>query len=298
MNISESQGFGFTRADFYCIRELIHEVTGIVLSSERLDMVYHRLLPRLIANDVDSFEDYCGVLKSAEGGELQEAVNALTTNLTSFFREPHHFDFLEDKVCPEILQVNRADERIRIWSAGCSTGEEAYSIAMVLSGLLELSPYHHDIKILATDVDSTVLEKASAGCYDAQSAEGIPIELKRKNFLKRETELGTQVRVKDKIRRLVSFKPLNLIQPWPMNGPFEAIFCRNVLIYFDDETRLDLIRRFCGLLRPGGYLFLGHSETLGAPIPGLTTVGHTIFQKSLPSKYLSMTGTIDLFTQE
>jgi chemotaxis protein methyltransferase CheR len=204
--------------------------------------------------------------------------NALTTNLTSFYRESHHFDHLKNVVIPGMKDLaSQNARRLRIWSSACSTGEEPYSIAMTLldSGI---DRRNWDARILATDLNTDVLAAADAGLYSADVCEKLPGALRR--FIDPQTENG-KFRVKTDVRNLITFKQLNLLGTWPMRHPFDVIFCRNVLIYFDNETKIELINRFVSLLRPGGGLYLGHSETLNGNHQGLALTGRTIYRRGM-----------------
>jgi chemotaxis protein methyltransferase CheR len=210
--------------------------------------------------------------------ELVGLINALTTNVTAFFRENHHFEALSEYMIPEALQRNQASRRLRIWSAGCSTGEEPYCIAMVASAALPTG-VRWDLKILATDIDSDVVGAAQAGVYPMDRLTSVPQAQLRRCFRKGVGMNAGQAIVQPDIARLVSFRTLNLMQQWPMSGPFDVIFCRNVMIYFDQATREKLVNRFGEMLAPGGYLCIGHSESIhggGAPFK---LVGKTIYRR-------------------
>lgn len=263
--------------EFDTVRGLLHRIAGIHLTDSKRELVRVRLGKRLRALGCTSFEEYVRHVQS-EGGEaeLVQMVDVLTTNKTSFFREPEHFDFLRDQVFPVW-----ADERrpIRIWSAGCSTGEEAYSIAILL---LEHMPRisERDIRILATDISPRVLEVARSGIYGDDVVADLPDGLRRRYFLRRTSARGEFVwEVAPEVRALVSFAHLNLIDHWPMRGPFDAIFCRNVMIYFDQETRRRLVQRFVELLAEGGYLFVGHTESLNTYRQGLEYIQPAVYRR-------------------
>lgn len=268
----------FTDADFNFIRELVMSQTGIVLSDQKRELVYGRLSKRLRTLGLQSFAQYCTHVERHDH-ELHELVNAITTNLTSFFREPYHFDFLRDSLLPELLQRNAATRRIRIWSAGCSTGEEPYSIAMTVRAALSVVQ-GWDVKILATDIDSNVLAKAQEGIYPEQRATGIPERYLQHSFRRGSGDNAGMLRVTDDVRSLITFRQLNLMQDWPMRGPFDVIFCRNVVIYFDKATQRRLFNRYADLLADDGHLFIGHSETLFKVCDRFTLIGRTIYRKS------------------
>ncbi|MEM6490381.1 MAG: protein-glutamate O-methyltransferase CheR [Pseudomonadota bacterium] len=246
--------FAFTDDDFQFVRRKLREVAGISLSAEKRSMVYARLSRRIRALGLDSFKSYRAHLDQHAESEAGPFVNALTTNLTKFFREAHHFEHLRDVALPS---RRKNVDRVRIWSAGCSTGEEPYSIAIVLDAWLR-GQSRCDARILATDLDTNVLERAATGRYSAESAASVS------QWSNRAVEAvgDDRVVVADRLKRLITFKPLNLMHDWPMRGPFDAIFCRNVMIYFDRETQKDLIARMRALIADDGFLYVGHSETL------------------------------------
>jgi chemotaxis protein methyltransferase CheR len=254
--------FAFTEADFRKIAAMLHGDAGIALPDDKATLVYSRLAKRLRALGLKSFKDYCALVAGAGGlDERQRMLAALTTNVTRFFREPHHFDHLRDEVMPTLARRARDGGRVRIWSAACSSGQEPYSAAMaVLAGLPEASGL--DVRLLATDIDPNVLGEGREGVYATTLLTGIPDDLRR-----RWTEPwgAGRVRLADEVRDLVSFRELNLIGDWPMAGRFDAIFCRNVAIYFDDATQARLWERLAGKLAPGGVLYIGHSERVAGP---------------------------------
>jgi len=268
----------FTDADFNFIRRVVVEQTGITLSEQKRELVYGRLAKRLRALDLQTFAQYCSHLEQ-NPDELHELVNAITTNLTSFFREPYHFDYLRDTLLPDLLRSNAQSRRIRIWSAGCSTGEEPYTIAMVLRDALPAGQ-GWDAKILATDIDSNVLAKAQQGVYAEERASGVPERYQRRSFRRGQGDNAGMLRVSDEVRSLITFRQLNLMQEWPMRGPFDVIFCRNVVIYFDKPTQRRLFDRYADLLVDGGHLFIGHSETLFKVSERFTLIGRTIYRKN------------------
>lgn len=270
--------FEFTDADFRCLQRLVTEHTGIVVSDAKHDMIYSRLSRRLRVLGLARFKDYCAYLRLHEAEELTELINAVTTNLTSFFREPHHFEHLGQVVVPWLLQRNEASRKIRIWSAGCSTGEEPYSIAMTLEE--SIPPWMNwDVKILATDLDTNVLASAARGIYSLERLHGLSEVRKKRFFLRGVGRHQGHVKVDDELIDMVSFKSLNLLKDWPMKGPFDVIFCRNVMIYFDRPTQQQLVERFAGILAPKGHLYIGHSETLNGLTERFEAVGKTIYQR-------------------
>ena len=225
------------------------------------------------------FRVYRELVESEEPEELGALINALTTNVTSFFREPHHFEFLKDTVIASFVKRSATQPRLRIWSAGCSTGEEPYTIGMTLRANIPARSMG-DVRILATDLDTDVLDKASQGVYRTNGASGIPPQLLKENFLRGKGDREGWMRVRPELRDLVTFRQLNLIQPpYPFKGPFDVIFCRNVVIYFDKPTQTELFRRFAGFLAPGGYLCIGHSETVADCSDVLAGVGRAVYRR-------------------
>lgn len=266
----QDREFTFRDRDFRRIVELVRDTTGIALSDRKRDLVYSRLSRRIRKLGLEDFETYCGLLDGKSGeAECIELVNAITTNMTSFFREAHHFEILQNEVLPNLLK----QPRVRIWSAGCSSGEEPYSIAMVLRDALERTPCP-DAKILATDIDTQVIEKARNGLYREDLLDPVPLNLRRKYASGRET-----CEMSDEVRSLISFKQLNLLSTWPMKGPFDVIFCRNVVIYFEKPTQRILFEKFASLMRPGGWLVIGHSESLLGISDAFRHVGRTCYQR-------------------
>lgn len=272
--------FAFREEDFGFISKTIYDRTGIVLKDHKKDMVYSRLARRLRELGLNNFADYCALLKAKGGNEeLSVLINAITTNLTRFFREGHHFEHVKEVVLPEVNQLASASgrHRLRIWSAGCSSGEEPYSIAMTLvQAMPRLQMW--DAKILATDLDTNMVTKGRTGLYPASSIADLPPNYRNRYFQKA-AGLADQRQASDSIRALIIFKQLNLLGPWPMKGPFDAIFCRNVMIYFDEATKAKLIDRFCKMLRPGGWLYIGHSETLLDVQTVFELKGRTVYRR-------------------
>jgi chemotaxis protein methyltransferase CheR len=254
------------------ISRTMYGVAGIQLRPGKELLVRSRLAKRLRALGIASYDAYLAhVAGDGSGRELSEMVDALTTNKTNFFREPAHFDYLRARVLPTLP----AGGPVRIWSAGCSTGEEPYTLAMVLrEALPDLD--RRDARVLATDISGRVLVQARAGRYgDAATAE-VPPELLRRHF--RRTVDGAW-EAGSGLRALVAFARLNLMDVWPMRGPFQAIFCRNVMIYFDKPTQQRLVARFHDLLAPGGHLFVGHSESLSGIAHGFTYVQPAVYRR-------------------
>ena len=243
-------------ADFRRVAELTKDVAGINLLPGKEGLVRARLARRLRAHDCPSFASYLDLVAAdATHGELKEMVDALTTNKTSFFRESQHFDYLADAVLPAIAGEGRAP---RIWSAGCSSGEEPYTLAMVVRETIP-TPLADATRILATDISARVLARAAEATYAGEIEADVDRTRLRRHFTPAGDGRWTAA---DALRRMVRFARLNLMGAWPMRGPFDAIFCRNVMIYFDKPTQAALVDRFWELLPPGGHLFVGHSESL------------------------------------
>jgi chemotaxis protein methyltransferase CheR len=226
-----------------------------------------------------TFREYRTLLSQDDGRELVQFCNAITTNLTAFFREPHHFEHLKNDVLLPLAQKPSAQRRIRIWSAGCSTGEEPYSIAMsVLEAIPDIERW--DVKILATDLDSDVLEKARRGVYTADRLQNLSTGRRERFFEPFPSAKEPSYQVRPEVARLLTVKQLNLMHAFPMKGPLDVIFCRNVVIYFDKDTQRDLVARISRLQRPGHLLFLGHSETLFKVSTDYALIGRTIYRRS------------------
>ena len=275
----EPQEFRFSDRNFEDLRKIAFEHTGIVLGENKRQMMYGRLARRIRQLGLTSFDDYCTRLEEDLDSELGELVNAITTNLTSFFRENHHFEHLAGTALPEIMSRNAGKCRLRIWSAGCSTGEEPYSIAMTLAESSRLNGW--DARILATDIDTNVVARADSGVYPLERVKGMDPKRVRRWFEKGVGENAGKLRANRTLRDLIAFRSLNLLGEWPMRGPFDIIFCRNVVIYFDGATQEKLWHRFAGLIPAGGYLFIGHSERLGrAAERHFATAGITQYRRT------------------
>jgi chemotaxis protein methyltransferase CheR len=272
----------FTARDFDRIAAFAYREFGLSLQPSKKNLVYSRLVKRLRALNLPGFQPYCDLIESPEGAAEHEAiVSALTTNVTHFFRETHHFDLLAQLAVKPRLQALRGGERMRIWSAGCSAGMEPYSIAMTLLDALPEAA-QLNIRILATDVDPVILTRARDARFSAEEVQPIPDRMKP--WALGPAEAGRH-RIAPKVAQMVRFAELNLMQDWPVRGPFDVIFCRNVAIYFDKPTQARLWQRFAGLLAPGGLLFIGHSERLGGPAESsFTSVGTTAYRKKNPGK--------------
>jgi chemotaxis protein methyltransferase CheR len=269
--------FGFSNDDFAFIASALYEDAGIHLPASKASLVYSRLTKRLRNLGLESFHDYCALVGSSDGAdERAQMIAALTTNVTRFFREPHHFEHMRARlIAPDVSDI-RAGKRLRIWSAGCSSGQEPYSIALTILSLMP-DVRSFDVRILATDINPHVLQTARRGIYSAEEAASVPVELRRAWM---EPADDGALRLDDAARGLITFRTLNLISSWPMSGPFDAVFCRNVVIYFDERTQMRLLNRMTSLIRPGGYLYLGHSERLVGPAEALFKAdGTTAYRK-------------------
>lgn len=263
-----------TAQEFERFANLARAESGVVLSTAKRQMVKSRLMRRLRACGVRSFSEYAEMLENGDKAEIQQFLNSITTHHTGFFREPHHFDTFEGAL-REWGQRNLQTAPIKIWSAAASSGQEPYSIGMsILKTAPEAKRQHY--KVLATDIDTSVIANAAAGEYDAMDLERSARDEWRPHFHQVD---GGRYRALPNLRALIAFKQLNLLHEWPMRGPFDAVFCRNVIIYFDNPTKAALLKRIRDVLKPGGLLFLGHSETL-ADREGLTPIGRTTFQKN------------------
>jgi chemotaxis protein methyltransferase CheR len=247
--------FGFTERDFERVRKIIHACSGISLSAAKQDMVYSRLTRRLRSTGIDSFAKYLDLVESGDAKEVEAFTNALTTNLTSFFREPHHFPMLAGH-----LKSLHAGRPLTIWCSAASTGEEPYSIAM--TAVEAFGSFTPPVRILASDVDTQVLATAQAGIYGNDRVEKLDQERIKRFFLRGTGANADKVRVRNELKSLVTFRRINLLdQGWPVRGPLDVIFCRNVMIYFDKPTQLAILERFAPLMGDEGLLFAGHSES-------------------------------------
>lgn len=266
--------FELSEQEFQAFVRIAYDQTGIVLSDQKREMLYSRLSRRLRTLGMNSFAKYRDLLVEPQSEELDHFVNAITTNLTSFFREIHHFNFLKKTVFPEIQKAHRSQNKVRIWSAGCSTGEEPYSLAIVLSESFPNMGW--DIKILATDLDSNVLDHGRRGIYDFERIKDLDKQLVKRWFSR---ESPQKVQVKPGLQQIIRFNRLNLLGSWPMKHKFDVIFCRNVLIYFNRETQATLFKRYADMLKPQGYLMIGHSESIPKDFQLFKSIGKTIYQK-------------------
>ena len=266
--------FAFSDSDFKELSQLAYQHAGIVLGESKRNLVYSRLSRRLRALNLTTFHAYRNHITSNEK-EIENFINSISTNHTKFFRESHHFDHFAPHVARTFARTARTSPRLRIWSAGCSSGEEPYTIAVVLQKEIpDIEQY--DVKMLATDIDTDIIAKAARGEYPAAALQEIPQEYHK--YFEQGASKSTVV-VSQECRDLISYRQLNLLGPWPMKGMFDAIFCRNVMIYFDGPTKAKLVERFTQQLRPGGWLYIGHSESLIGSHPGLQLMGRTIYRR-------------------
>jgi len=242
---------------------MLHADAGISLGEMKAPLVYARLVKRLRRLGLQSFRQYCDLVASRNGGkERREMMEALTTNVTRFLREPHHFDHLRERVLPPLLERARRGAPIRFWSAGCATGEEPYSIALTILSLMP-DAARYDIKVLATDINGDVVEHGRRGVFTATALAPLSREMRAHWFVSRRMSDGGKLwRASDDLRKLVSFRRLNLMDDWPMRRAYQAIFCRNVVIYFADSVREAIWTRMSTLLEPGACLYIGHSERI------------------------------------
>jgi chemotaxis protein methyltransferase CheR len=269
-----------TPSQFSSISQMVRDLCGINLHDGKMALVKARLNKRLRRLGLDNFHQYMDVIQRDAGGQETAAMlDALSTNLTYFFREPRHFEILRDLVLPGVLRRHRQDRTIRIWSAGCSSGEEPYSIALaVREAINDLEEW--DVRILATDLSRPMLAMAREGSYASPRLKETPAAWVAKYFTHSGHGAGSRYRVKDALRQWVHFAHLNLVEDWPMKGQFDVIFCRNVMIYFDKTVQAKLIERFWRQLAPGGCLFLGHSESLAGLRHPFRYLRPTVYEKA------------------
>lgn len=266
--------------DFQRLCGFIHEQVGIKISDVKRTMLEGRLQKRMRVLGIATHRDYCNFLFSSQGQrqELVHMIDAVTTNKTDFFREPAHFSYLTQQILPEMLSKH-AGSKLKVWSAGCSTGEEPYTLAMVLREFQEAqSQMLRDWDILASDISTRVLEQAQRAVYSEERIVPIATPLRKKYLLRSRDPKASLVRIEPGLRKKMRFRRINFMdEDFGLNESFQIIFCRNVIIYFDKPTQERLMQKFCRHLVPGGYLFLGHSESLhGFDVP-LTQVAPTVY---------------------
>jgi chemotaxis protein methyltransferase CheR len=263
--------FPFTENDFHQIRSLIYRVAGISLSPSKKDLVYSRLARRLRVKQIDSFSDYIRFLESGDLQEREEFVNALTTNMTSFFREEHHFPIL----AKHLGSIPRSNP-ISIWTCASSTGEEPYSIAMTV--VEHFNSFNTPVKILATDIDTNVLEKAKRGVYSLDQLKKLSPDQLKRFFLRGEGKNSGFARIKPELRQMITFKRLNLLDAqWSLREKFDAVFCRNVMIYFDKNTQYEILKKMHPCIQPHGLFFAGHSESFHHAADLFRVCGKTVY---------------------
>lgn len=271
--VAARREFGYSRQDFERVRALIHRRAGISLAPSKEDMVYGRLVRRLRQHGLSSFREYLDLLERSGEAEWQAFTNALTTNLTAFFREPHHFEALDR------LFAGLGRRPLRLWSAAASSGEEPYSMA--ICAVEHFGGFDAPVTILATDIDTQVLEAARRGVYPLERLDKMPLARKRRFFLRGTGDNEGQCRVVDGLRRMVEFRPLNLLDPqWDLRGGFDAVFCRNVMIYFDKATQYRILSRIVPLLARDGLFFAGHSESFFHATDLLVSCGRTVYRRA------------------
>jgi len=267
-------------AEFHFLRDFVYRYCGIALSEQKRQLVQGRLLRRLRGLGLKDFRSYCELLRRDPDSELGDLASAISTNVTSFFREMHHYELVERELLPQWLESKRrTGDRLRLWSAGCSTGEEPYALAMVLAEALARTGSELDARILATDLSPQALAQAREGIYAIERLGGVSEDRRRRWFLRGEGDYKGLASIHPRLRELVTVMPLNLLHDWPMQVPFDAIFCRNVVIYFDQPTKRRLFERYAELLAPGGYLFLGHSESMHGLSDAFELIGRTTYRK-------------------
>jgi chemotaxis protein methyltransferase CheR len=278
-SVAPAREFAFSEADFQRLAKLAYEYAGISLPESKQNLIYSRLSRRLRVLKLETFHDYCEYLDTTPS-EVENFINSLSTNHTKFFREVHHFEHFRAHVGGPFGQATarKPGGRLRVWSAGCSSGEEPYTIAVVLKR--EIRDFGaNDVKILATDIDTDVLARAAAGEFALAAVDEVPKEYRTCFACTVGEGSSEKVAMDDDVKALIVFRRLNLMETWPFHGLFDAIFCRNVMIYFDGPTKTKLVERFTRQLKPGAFLYIGHSESLVGSHPGLDLVGRTTYRR-------------------
>lgn len=272
--------YPLTRRDLSEIAAMIYSDAGISLNETKASLVYSRLSKHIRALGLPGFRDYCQLVSSPAGAvQRREMLSHLTTNFTRFFRENHHFDHLRDEVLPGLLARAKAGGRVRIWSAACSDGQEPYSIALTVLSLMP-NAADLDFRILATDIDPKILGLARIGAYDEAALETVSPAMRKQWFQEVEIQGRRKFQIDDRVKRLITYNELNLLAQWPFKGSFDVIFCRNVVIYFDEPTQTKIWSRFAGQLQDQGHLYIGHSERVAGDAKhlfdniGITTYRH------------------------
>ncbi len=279
-NTTFEREFVFTDKEFRHISKLIYDHAGINLPLAKKNMMYSRLAKRLRANQINTFSDYLEILESENEQEWEAFVNSLTTNVTAFFREEHHF-----KILAEHISKIRHRRSINLWCSAASTGEEPYTMAMTMVDLF--GSYTPPVRIIATDIDTHALQKASNGIYTLEQVEKLPRDVLQRFFLKGRADKSGHVKVRQELRNMISFSPLNLLDAkWPIKGAFDAVFCRNVMIYFDKPTQRKILQKFIPVMQRDALLFAGHSESLQNTTDMFQPSGRTVY--SIAAKYQSL----------
>jgi len=293
INSMKTSDFSMSPEVFGVISGLIRSEAGISIAESKVAMVKSRLSGRLRRLKLSSFDEYVALVQSHEGADERERfISALTTNVSHFFREPHHFETLRKTIAPVLLEKSKAGGRVRIWSSACSNGQEPYSIAMAL---LDSTPEiaNYDVKILATDIDPVVLKVAKQGIYEGPMLSGLDDATRDKYFHMTSTIGEKAFQASEQLRAMITFRRLNLVSEWPMSGVFDIIFCRNVLIYFDEDTQQKVCRNFHRFLGPQGWLFLGHSERIPDEIANdFESLGVTTYNKKTLVSPVAQSGAI------
>jgi chemotaxis protein methyltransferase CheR len=278
MSVEHTREFHFTTQDFQRIRKLIHEHAGISLSESKQELVYSRLARRLRSTGTKTFAEYLDRLQRGNEAEWEAFTNSLTTNMTSFFREAHHFPVLA-----EHLRKPGKAHPVALWCSACSTGEEAYSMAM--TAVDALGSFDHPVRIIASDLDTNVLQTARIGRYKLESVARISAQQIDKFFVRGKGENAGFVQVRPELQKMISFQRINLLDAtWPIYEQLDAIFCRNVMIYFDKDTQLEILKRFASLLRSDSLLFAGHSENFYHADAWFKLRGHTVYELAVRLK--------------
>lgn len=268
--------FSFEDQDFKRVKSMVYDFAGIDLNESKKNLVYNRLSKRIRFLSLSSFSQYLDYVEQQGEAEFVHLINAITTNLTFFFRENHHFEYLTNTIIPMLMKENASTKKIRIWSAGCSTGEEPYSLAITLK---EAVPAGWDARVLATDLDTNVVETGRKGVYKIDRLKGVSEDRKKRWFLKGKGSNDGFVKVKPELQQIIDFGQINLMNDWPIKEQIDVIFCRNVVIYFDKETQSRLFNRYADLLPEHGHLFVGHSESLYKVCERFELLGQTIYKK-------------------
>ncbi|MFH1057375.1 MAG: protein-glutamate O-methyltransferase [Pseudomonadota bacterium] len=280
-NLNLQTALSINDQEFDNIRRLVKAKTGISLGLHKRDLVVSRLARRLRALGLATFSQYVDYLGNDDGTEMVQMINRITTNKTDFFREKHHFDYMAGQLLPELVAAGEqtGQRRVRIWSAGCSSGEEPYSLAITLNEFFERLP-GWDVKVLATDLDTGMLEKASRGEYEAAALEPVPQALVNKYFDRQGRGEAARYQAKPVLRGMLTFRKFNLMHPeYPLKVPLDFVMCRNVLIYFDQDDKMDILRKFHAVIKPNGHIFVGHSESLMMVKELFRYVATTVYRK-------------------